>query len=247
MIEKLCEQAEKTDADITICYFDITNLYTGHKSFFKGLNLKNVPDKEVFSKDDVEDIFEITNPGPCNKLYKTEFVKRNNLKYSSTKCINDLSFSKISLMLAERITTVKESLSTYRYLSPASSSLYRGKFAYQCFVAFDEIYSKIKESKDFEKFKNGYVKFVVDSLYYESSFIVDDAFINEFRNYLKKEPFSLYSKKEIQELFRVKRTKRRYVNHTILCVLTLGLVKSLRFARSSCQNILKNYKSVGIL
>ena len=85
MLELLYNQAEKADADITICEYISLNMQTGHLSPHKGIRFENIPHKEVFSRKDSPDILQAANPGPTNKLYNRAFVKDNNLKYSLTK------------------------------------------------------------------------------------------------------------------------------------------------------------------
>ena len=50
MLELLYNQAEKTDADITICEYVVWNMQTNYKSPAKGIIFENAPDKEVFSR-----------------------------------------------------------------------------------------------------------------------------------------------------------------------------------------------------
>ena len=117
LIEKLLKSAVENDSDIALCdgYFLDNQTYEISEpsyllnrnilvDFPNGFSYKDVPDK----------IFSVTNPAPWNKLYKMSFIKENNLTFQSIKRCNDDYFVSISLVLAQKITFVKERLLTYR-------------------------------------------------------------------------------------------------------------------------------------
>ena len=247
MIELLFNQAEKTDADITICDFNQIDMQRGRTSHHKGIHHKYLPNKEVFSRKDTEDILQVANPGPCNKLYKLDFIRQNNLNYSATKTVNDLSFSIIALAIAEKITIVDKELSTYRYLSPASNSHKRGKYAHQSLVAFEEIFEAVKKYGLYEQLKKSYIAIVINSINYECKFYVSDEYIQCLKNFLNKKPFYLISPKEMKEIINLKKIKKRYFECIFLTILTLGFFKPVKSKKNQYKNILKNYKAIGII
>ena len=122
--------------------------------------MTNLDYEKTFSRKNLNNIFSFTNPGPCNKLYRLDFIRQNGLVYSSTKTINDLSFSKIALAIAERISILDKELSMYRYLSSASGSRNRGKTAHHSIIAFKEIYDFLESKNIFEALKEEYIKIV---------------------------------------------------------------------------------------
>lgn len=242
MLELLYNQAEKTDADITICEYVAWNMQTNYKSPAKGIIFENAPDKEVFSRKDSPDILQVTNPGPTNKLYNTEFVKKNNLKYSLTKSSNDFCFTLLALSIAEKITFVKQPLTTYRFMSPVSGSTKREKNAHYCFIAFRDFYNELVQRGLFDEMRDIYFTRIVASVNYELSFPVGENYIQALKEFFEQEPFNSLSKKEIGDLFNYKKFKKRYFENTLLCILTLGLNKSLKEKRESSKNRIKSLK-----
>ena len=101
------ERAESVDADIVLfpidTYDQITHLRSPRPWM---LEEKLLPKKSFFSWKDIPDhIFNITSPGACNKLCKSEFVKKNRLKFAEFLHSEDVVFTLPALALAERITT----------------------------------------------------------------------------------------------------------------------------------------------
>lgn len=244
MLELLYNQAEKTDADITICEYISLNMQTGHLSPHKGIRFENIPHKEVFSRKDSPDILQAANPGPTNKLYNRAFVKDNNLKYSLTKSSNDFCFTLTAMSIADRITLVKKALTIYRFLSPASGSAKREKLSYQCFIAYKDFYRELVERNLFDEMKDLYYRRIIASVNYELSFPVGENYISALKDFFKQEPFNKLSKNEIADLFRYRKFQKRYFENTIFCILTLGMNKSLLKKKESTKNILNNLKSI---
>lgn len=246
LIEKLYEKAQKTDADIVICMYNQIDMQTSKISHGKGLNLKKLPQKEVFSRKDTENIFSVTNPGPCNKFYKTEFIKSNNLKYSSLKTTNDLSFTTIALALAQKISTVKEELSTVRYMSAVSGTTQRQKSTHNSIVAYQEIYNAFAKRNIFEEMKTQFFETVSGAIVYNLTFPTNEKFIENLKIYFSKEPFNSLSKDELKKVLKINRFQREYFEYTFLFFLTLGLNKNLKKKRNGMKNLFKNLKLLGI-
>lgn len=246
MLAILFDRAEKTGADITFCTYKINNLQTGKISRNKGVNYKLLPQKETFSRKDVSDIFNITNPGPANKLYKTEFVKSKNLKYSATKSTNDMAFTLTALALAEKITFVDKELTTYRFLSPVSGSTKREKYSYQCVTSFREIYKVLKDNGLYEELKSTYIKRIINSITYECAFPIGEKYITAIPKFLSEEPFCEIDRKELKKMFKINKIQKRYIEYFLLTLLTLGLNKSIKKHRDDKKLVLHNIKSLGL-
>jgi len=118
MIEKAYKRAIDVDADIVVFggyYFE--NDIKKSFDFPALLRTDMVFDDNVFEPNDsFEYIFNFTTPAPWNKLFKREFIEKNNLYFQKYKRVNDLYFVKISLALAKRIGIVDEKLIYYRIL-----------------------------------------------------------------------------------------------------------------------------------
>lgn len=119
-LEKTYINAKNNNADIVLFNCSIYNENLGEYKKHCFLNIKNIS-KPVFNVFDCPDeIFKCTNPGAMTKLYRRDFIKDNNLLFSTYKTSNDIYFTSISLVLAKVISIVNEDLVIYRENSQTS-------------------------------------------------------------------------------------------------------------------------------
>ena len=164
MLEKMYNAACRHNNDITICHsieFDNT---TGEKLHSKWIIRDELlPEKEVFNHKDIPlYIIGFCQGWAWDKLYKTSFVKDNRLKFQDLECTNDMYFVMLSLVLAERISVIKDVLVNHRQNVVSSVSGNRDKNPF-CFI--DAIY-KLKqtlEEKDlYEEIKQSFINWNVE-------------------------------------------------------------------------------------
>ncbi len=116
-LEKLYAKSVMYDTDICVCganqYFDSKNKSFPYKGYMKRNRIPQ--DTEVFNRTTNEDyILNFTNEAAWNKMYRREFVEKNNLDFQCVRNGNDIYFSVCAMCLAERITTIEEPLVNYR-------------------------------------------------------------------------------------------------------------------------------------
>ena len=248
LVEYLYTKAKKTDADIVICKYNVCYQTTERLSRNKGVNTKILPQKEVFSADDVENILNVTNCAPWNRLYKSDFILKNDLKYSTSRIINDLKFGMIALILAKKVTTVDKELSTYRYQIAGSGSKNREKKLANSLLVYMEIYDEFCERGLWEKYKNLYFNQIIESLKYEISFPISPMTSSLIKGFLfKHESFASLSPDEIQKLFNIKQIKRNYINYLLLSTVCLGLNETANERYQQFKNKLLNLKNIGVI
>lgn len=116
-LEKMYSCISLHDADICICNcieFDDARGEINQYSY-GSLDISKVPDKEVFSVDDIPDsIFQISMGWAWDKIYKREFIEENHLQFQDTKVANDQLFVDIAFATAQRITVLDERLVIHR-------------------------------------------------------------------------------------------------------------------------------------
>ena len=244
MAEMLYNRAIETDADITICKYKTWNMTTNRISGNKGINLKPEMINQVFSSDSVKNILQISNPGPCNKLYKIDFIKQNNLKYSGTRIINDLKFGMLALCLAKKIAIVDKDLSTYRYQGNCSSSKNREKKLACSLQVFKEIYNEFAERNLYDKFETTYISKIIESIKYEISFPVPETVLDNIQQFFEETPFDKLKKQDLENLFDIKRTKKHIIEYTFLTIITLGLNFTLKHKLKNYKYSLNNLKYI---
>ena len=114
-IKELVQKACETDADITICGGKIFDGRTGELRDNSWILNTNYLCKDVFSPIEIKNrIFNFTSGMPWNKLYKTSFVKKQNIVFQNTKYWNDTYFAFILLAVASKVAIIPHELVYYR-------------------------------------------------------------------------------------------------------------------------------------
>ncbi len=119
-----------------------------------------IPDSEVFSYSDISDnIFLFTSACVWNKLYLTEFIRKNIIRFQEIEYRNDVYFAQISLALANRISFLDRKLVYYRRGRSASvsSRVSRGKKPELVFHVVDEVRKKLAELDLLDRGRKGFV------------------------------------------------------------------------------------------
>ena len=109
MLELSVSRAEETAADIVVFggynLDSRTNTAKVRPSYLKEHLVSGL---EVFSRKDIPDhILTLSNPAPWNKLYRRDFVKARDLSFMSTRSANDVYFTKMAFVLADRISCTR--------------------------------------------------------------------------------------------------------------------------------------------
>ena len=111
MLEKAYKSAVEHQAEIVVYR---SNRYDEKRSMFTGSNWtvreELLPDKEVFSHRDMNDIFYAFMGWAWDKLFDAEYVKRLNLKFQEQQSINDLFFVYSAMANAKRIHVIDKIL-----------------------------------------------------------------------------------------------------------------------------------------
>ena len=111
-LEKLYLKADETDADIIIYKTSIIDKINNTKKVAKkSLREDLLPNKEVFKASDCKKyIFNISYGGLGGKCLKKDFIKNHNIRFQKSSRSEDFVFYYHALILAKKITTIKESL-----------------------------------------------------------------------------------------------------------------------------------------
>lgn len=171
LLEKSYNKAISTDADVTICKTNSFNDQTKQFSLYvsgakNGIREENLPDNDVFSCDDMADnIFNTFGHEMWNKLFKTSFIKSNNIGFPSMFCGEDKFFTCLSLACAEKITVLDEVLVYYRVgINSISTKL--DKIPLDLLYADVELMFNLKKRNVYDKLDKSIVKSVLSSALY---------------------------------------------------------------------------------
>ena len=115
LVLKTVERFEETEADA--CVFDACTFSESiDDSDGKPKYLRKIPfeDGVYSSRTYSENFFQVTNPAPWTKAFRTDFVRNAGLRFQSLENANDFYFDYSALVKAGSIATVYTPLSWYR-------------------------------------------------------------------------------------------------------------------------------------
>jgi len=115
-LDKMYHKSKNNDCDIVICSANRYNINTKITEYMPwALRVEKLPEKKVFSyKDMPNNIFNFAQNWNWNKIFKRDFIIKNNIKFQELYRTNDLYFTCCALVLASNITTIEEPLVNYR-------------------------------------------------------------------------------------------------------------------------------------
>lgn len=185
MLEKMYEKAVFDDADVCLCSAKRFDTVTGEITFPKFyLNTEYLPETTPFSADDIKErIFNFTSPAPWNKLFKTDFVNSNNIRFQSIKKTNDLFFVFLNLALAKKITYVNKPFVNYRFGNSKSLQGERDVLNIEFRDALTELKKELQKRNLFIEFEKSYVNRALST----SLYILNSA--DNRKNYIKTVAF----------------------------------------------------------
>lgn len=168
MLEKACQKADGTGADFVIFggyEYDDKNGNTYKVPSI--LDEKAVPDKEIFSYLDCPDkIYQISQGMAWNKLYRRKFLERHNLRFQKIKYTDDAYFTFSHMVLAEKITVVKEGLCYYRVNTGSSQTDGLDKYPDSAYLPYTTLKTSLVEWNIYDTVKQSFMNCAVSFMRY---------------------------------------------------------------------------------
>ena len=125
MVELLVQALEREQADFAMCKacaYD--ERYNRTRKFAIALNETVLKGKKFFCPMEVYDeLFQVTGGFVWNKLFRTDFLKTNQIEFAETRIYEDMLVTMQSLMTAGKIALVNQELITYRTNNQESLSV----------------------------------------------------------------------------------------------------------------------------
>lgn len=123
-----------------------------------------------------------------SKIYKTSFIKENNIRFDTYKIFNDVQFHVESMLLSERMSYVPDILYNYNKLNESSlqTSKSNSNKRILVFDVFDGVENFLKQHNLFDEFYTNFVQFKIT----ESKANLErtsDEFKQEFYSLVRKE------------------------------------------------------------
>lgn len=168
MLELMYCQAKQFDSDIVICNYQKYQTWSGkvwQPAFFskadnytktEELNIKD----GIIGKDDLLSTLLISPCYSCNRIYKKEFLLKNNINFASRKCYEDCIFILKSHILANTVTFT--SYIGYNYYLHKTSILRSYDKRYI------DLFETFLELKEFLETKDMYAKLELNMHYFKT-------------------------------------------------------------------------------
>ena len=165
MLKEMYEKIRKEKSDIIICQSKYIDFETGlfeEKTFINSLRFDLIPKKNSFSPLEISNnIFQIFEGWAWDKLFKTDFILLNNIKFLNIINYNDNQFTYTALCMAKSITTLKKIFVIKRHGHKKSLSANRNKAPNLFLSSFNKIKSNLKKFHLYHLYKKSFYKWVI--------------------------------------------------------------------------------------
>jgi glycosyltransferase involved in cell wall biosynthesis len=159
LLETLYERARTDAADIVVTKFRTVDQATGEATKADwAVRLADLPQEMPFSAEQMGDhVFLAFNPAAWNKLFRTEFIRRADLRFQALRRADDLFFTYMALALAERVSVVEGYLIDYLVGNEGSleGSLHESPLDFV--RALDHLQEGLRTAGIFERFERAFV------------------------------------------------------------------------------------------
>ncbi len=192
-LELLYNKSKEDDADICLCDAWHFNQLLKLDEEGTKIDFEYIPDNTPFSRKTIPDtIYNVTANVPWNKMFRTSFVKDNDIRFQSLPKANDAYFNLIAMALAERITYIPEKLVHWRYDQKISTTTDLNRSPMCVFDAFEAAYKKLNELGIYEEIQKSFVNKALGSYLYVMSCQKGKDALNIYRqmyDYIKNDAF----------------------------------------------------------
>ena len=165
MIESLYKKIEHDQSDMLICGVYIINEHQinyarpSYKAYINPFY-----DNKVFTIDDIGDDIWFFMVYPYNKIYKKDFLDKNNIKFQEIANTNDASFAFEAFIAADNISLTNEMFYYYRAFRSGNTRLTKGRNLNFVIEAYEHSYEVCKKYPNFKKVENGFKAIIISSL-----------------------------------------------------------------------------------
>lgn len=191
MLEELYNQAEKTEANICVCNGRTYNDQTGEVTDVSHyLVKKQLPENNPFNPEEIEDyLFQFTVPAPWNKLYRRDFLESHTLKFQEIKRTNDMYFTYMSFVCAEKIAIVDKRLLNYRTNVTTSLQGSNASGTYEFIDALAALKKELMKKGVWKKYEKTFVNRALSTCLFNLNKVTEESAYIELYNKLINESF----------------------------------------------------------
>lgn len=185
-LEKMYYQINSTHSDICLCKrTDFDELRNKYNIIKNALLTENLPSK-VFNIDDINDkIFQFCSICIINKIFSRNLILSNDIKFQNLSSCNDVFFYFATLVHANQITYVDESLVTSVRCRKSSITSTRGTKINNIVIAGEYTKKYLDNLNIFNKVKDSFYKRLSYNFFYEINQCNNKKLKKEFNNKIK--------------------------------------------------------------
>jgi glycosyltransferase involved in cell wall biosynthesis len=179
---------EKKQADICVC--SACEFTEESKIYETGGYLKSalLSEKDPFCRRDIKiSIFCFATNVVWNKMFKTSFLRENELRFQEIRQANDTYFVMMAMYLAERITCVKKYLVYYRTETENSLTGHASETFYCPYESYIYTLDRLKKQPDFPEYSISFKCKAVRGMLHALEIQTDFSAYKALYDFLKKE------------------------------------------------------------
>ena len=166
MLEIMYKRIIKKQSDIIICKYKFIDLDTeqfNKKIFTNNLRLDLIDKKNNISALQISKIiFQFCEGWTWDKLFRTEFILSNDIKFQNLSNYNDNQFTYTALCFSKSITVSKKRLVIKRQAHKNLLSTYKDKDSLDFLLAFNKIKYNLEKSGLYHIFKDSLWKWIIE-------------------------------------------------------------------------------------
>lgn len=255
MLEEMYKKIVKKRSDIIISQCKSIDLDTGEYNeeiFNTSLRLELIPEKDTFSVLGIAlNIFQLCEGWAWDKLFRTEFILSNNIRFQNLIFFNDNQFTYTALCLSKSITTIKKRFVIKRHLHKKSLSANRNKDP-SCFLkSFNKIKSNLKKFGLYDLLKESFWKWAINLCFIQLKNLNNNS--KEYLFNLLHEKFNLWDYIDKSPVSTTRYRALHYLKYQkvfpTINILYIISNKNFNFFLVSLVSILKNsaYENFNII
>lgn len=206
MLESLYTKITEDKTDMLIC-----GIYMVHENHIQYClpsykwYINDFYNNKIFTVDDIKDDIWFFMVYPYNKIYRRDFIIKNQIKFQEISNTNDASFAFETFIAADKISMTNERYYYYRAFRPGNTRLTKGKNLNCVIEAYEHSYKVCSKYPNFEKVKDGFNTIIISSLIHHLCNYCGEEdpnkafYYNYVQEYLKN---NFYNNKTVQNLLK---------------------------------------------
>lgn len=169
VLQSVYNQSKNRNSDILLFGADMYQENTKqYKAMPWMLEKKYIPKKDSFcAKDILDRIMNITSPGPCNKLFRKDFIKKHEITFAHLNNSEDVPFTCYAISLAERISCFEETVLHIRRGHDTNLEATKDQNSLEFYEAFLILKARLIQSGIYKTVEQSFVNRALDSCVYQ--------------------------------------------------------------------------------